>query len=131
MNFNIGNQSGGIVNNVAGNQYNTGGQQGNAVGVQSVRQAVDQLRTAAEGVAPDRHTAAYVREHLDAIDAELTQNEPDRSKVGRSLDNVAGLLLSAGAVATAGQALVAPVQTIATWVGSWGPQVAQLLARLC
>lgn len=129
MSFNIGSQSGGIVNNVAGSQYNTGGQQGNAVGIRTVRQAVEQLRTAAQDAAPDGSTAASVTEHLDAIDAELAQEEPDRPKVGRALDKVAALLLSAGAVAGAGQALVAPVQTIASWVGSWGPQVAQLLAH--
>lgn len=127
MSFNIVNQTAGVVNNVAGNQQIYGDQRGEAISTNAVFEAVQQLRQAAETAGLDAGTAAAVSAGLDKIEAEVQADEPDRSRVGTALEKVTRLLTSAGAVAAAGKALIGPIQTVATWVGSWGPAVAQLL----
>ena len=129
MSFNIGNQTGGVINNVAGNQYISGDQRGTAASAAVLREALEQLRAAVGNAGLDDKTSTAATAQLDEIDSTLTEQEPDRPKAGKALDKLAALLVSAGAVATAGQALAGPIQTIASWVGSWGPAVAQLLAN--
>ncbi|MBM6623215.1 hypothetical protein JTF08_16525 [Micrococcaceae bacterium RIT802] len=127
MNFNIGSQTGGVINNVSGNQRVSGGQHGQAVSTDATRHALRELRAAVLQAGLDDGRAAAVAAPLEDIDAELAKPEPDRSKVGRALDELTALLLSAGALASAGQALAGPIRAIASWVGSWGPSVAQLM----
>lgn len=128
MSFNIGNQTGGVINNVAGNQRISGGQHGTAVSTSSVREAVQALRAAVDDADLDEATTVALSGHLKDIETEVSAQEPDRSMVGATLDKVAGLLVSAGAVAAAGQSLTGPIRVVASWVGSWGPAVAQLIA---
>ncbi|WP_026552440.1 hypothetical protein [Arthrobacter sp. H20] len=128
MSFNIGNQTGGVINNVAGNQRVSGTQHGAAVSTSSVREAVQALRAAVDDADLDEATSVAVSGHLKDIETEVSAQDPDRSMVGTTLDQLAGLLMSAGAVATAGQSLIGPIRLVASWVGSLGPAVAQLLA---
>ena len=126
MSFNIGSQTGGVINNVTGNQRIDGGQRGKAVSINTVRQAVQQIRKGVDSatLAPD--TFAIISAALSEIESEVHAQEPNRSKVRESLDKIVGILASAGAIAAAGQALVGPIQSVALWVGSWGPAVAKL-----
>ncbi|GAA1865208.1 hypothetical protein GCM10009715_10480 [Paeniglutamicibacter psychrophenolicus] len=127
MSFNIGNQTAGVVNNVAGNQWIYGDQRGKAVGTGAVREAVRKLRGAVDDVALDDATSVAVSAGLVEIESELEAQEPERSRVRDALEKVTVLLTSAGAIAAAGQALVGPITSVASWVGSWGPAVAHLL----
>lgn len=127
MSFNISNQTGGVINNVAGNQQIYGDQRGQAIGPNTVREAVRKLRSAVDDAGLDPATSAAVSAGLGEIESEVQAREPDRSRVGEALEKVTGLLTSAGAIAVAGQALIGPIQAVATWVGSWGPAVAHLM----
>lgn len=127
MNFNIGQQTGGVINNVSGTQRITGGQHGEVIPVDTARNALLQLHRAVQHAGLDAEQSAAAATSLDVLDAELAKPDPDRSKAGQALDELTSWLLSAGALATAGQALVGPIRAIATWVGSWGPSVAQAL----
>lgn len=129
MSFNIGNQTGGVINNVAGDQHIAGDQRGNALSLASVRDAARELRDVLENLDCDPRAKVSALAESGGIETELQKPDPDRSRVGTALDKVAAVLLSAGAAATAGQSLIGPVQAISAWVGTWGPSVAQLLAR--
>ncbi len=58
MTFNIGNQSGGVINNVAGDQHITGGQHGTLVSTEDARRAVGELRRAVTAAGLGEATAA-------------------------------------------------------------------------
>jgi hypothetical protein len=127
MTFNIGNQSGGVINNIAGDQHITGGQQGVVVAPEAARQAVRDLIAAMDASSLNDATARKARSYVDEIDAELATADPDRPEVASRLERLTRLLMSAGALATAGSALVAPLQTLAGWLGTLGEPVLRLL----
>ena len=130
MTFNIGSQTGGVINNVTGDQQITGGQKGVAVAPEAARQAVRILRDALDSSPLDGATAQQARSHVEEIDTELTTPTSDRSRVAGSLERLTRLLLSAGALATAGAALVPPLQTLAGWLGTLGEPVLRMLPLL-
>jgi hypothetical protein len=70
MTFNIGSQTGGVINNVGRDQHITGGQQG-IVTTEAARQAVRDLMAGLSASALDEKTAQQARSHTDEIDAEL------------------------------------------------------------
>lgn len=57
MTFTIGNQTAGVINNVAGDQRVTGGQHGTVAGLESARQAAEELRRAVLQVPLEQATA--------------------------------------------------------------------------
>jgi hypothetical protein len=131
MTFHIGNQTAGVVNNVAGDQRITGGQQGILVSPGEARQAVQDLRGAMSTVSfDDEATAAAARKHLETIDAEVQAPQPDRSRVARALEPLTRLLVAAGSLATAGATLIAPLHTLASWLGDLGRPILALLPAL-
>lgn len=127
MTFNIGSQTGGVVNNVAGDQLIGGNQQGILVTSAQARQAVLDLRSALAAVPLDDHTASQARARVDEIDAEVKAAQPDRSKVAGSLERLTRTLVAAGSLTTAGGALLGPLQSLASWLGSLGEPILRLL----
>jgi hypothetical protein len=128
MTFHIGNQTAGVVNNVAGDQRITGGQQGILVSSGAVRQAVQDLRGAMSTVPfDDEATAAEASRYVDTIDAEVQAPEPDRSRVAGALEPLTRLLAAAGSLATAGATLIGPLHTLAGWLGALGEPILALL----
>ncbi|MBA3528170.1 MAG: hypothetical protein H0T91_02435 [Propionibacteriaceae bacterium] len=127
MTFNIGSQTGGVVNNVAGDQLIGGNQQGILVTSAQARQAVLDLRSALGAVPLDEHTASQARARVDEIDAEVKASQPDRSKVAGSLERLTRMLVAAGSLTTAGGALLGPLQSLASWLGSLGEPILRLL----
>lgn len=127
MTFNIGSQSGGIINNVAGDQHIAGGQRGRAVTAEAARRAVNDLRTVLAAAPLDEATAAEAQEQVEAIDAEVQRPQPDRPRVARSLESLTRVLAAAGSLATAGTALIGPLYTLAGWLGVLGEPVVRLL----
>jgi hypothetical protein len=130
MTFHIGSQTGGIINNVAGDQRVTGGQHGTAVATEAALRAVHELRDALGTAALDAKTATEARARVEEIDTELRTPQPDRSRVARCLERLTRLLAAAGSLATAGVALVGPLQTLAGWLGTLGEPILQLLPAL-
>lgn len=130
MTFNIGNQTGGVVNNVAGNQTVNGGQQGTAVSTGAAQEAAELLRTLVQTSVPgvgESETAELQRD-VDAIAGEMKKPEPDKAQVEGRLSKVTQVLKGAGALVGAGAALIAPITAIANWLGPIGASILGLLA---
>jgi hypothetical protein len=128
--FNIGSQTGGVINNVGRDQQITGGQQGIVVPTEAARQAVRDLIAGLNASPLDATTAQQARNNAEEIGAELGKDEPDRPRVANALERLTRLLTSAGSLATAGAALVGPLQTLASWLGELGGPVLQMLPLL-
>jgi hypothetical protein len=130
MTFNIGSQTGGIINNVAGDQRITGGQHGTVVTTEAAQRAVQELRDGLAATALDGPTATEARTRVDEIDTALRAPQPDRSRVAAALERLTRLLAAAGSLATAGVALIAPLHTLAGWLGTLGEPILRLLPAL-
>lgn len=115
MTFNIGSQSGGVINNVAGDQHISGGQYGNLVSTVEVRDAVRALRTAVER--SELAGNPWVRADVQALSNEVNSPEPDRSSIADLLARLTVGAKSLGALASTGMALAGPLRTIAQWLG--------------
>jgi len=126
MTFNIGSQTAGVVNNVAGDQHVSGGQHGTAVSTDTARRAVDALRAALAAARLDEHTAVAAQTHVSQIDEAMRAPEPDRHRVAAALDRLTAVLRSAGSLATAGAALVRPIHTLASWLGALGEPILRM-----
>ncbi|MGV1009720.1 MAG: hypothetical protein ACOYBY_14075 [Dermatophilaceae bacterium] len=129
MSFNIGSQNAGVVNNVAGDQRISGGQHGTVVTAEDALRTVGDLRAALAQVKLDPQTRPVAQMQVDEIESELHKRpEPDRARVAGTLERLARLLTAAGAVTTAGGALLGPLQALAGWVGTLGAPILALLA---
>jgi hypothetical protein len=126
MTFNIRNQSGGIVNNVAGDQHNYGGQPV-TVTIEAARQAVRELREGLTRVPLDPSVAARARDDVEALSAAVQAPRPEPSTVVGPLGRLTRLLSAAGSLTTAGTALVGPLRTLAGWLGALGEPILHLL----
>ncbi|MBP0448162.1 hypothetical protein J5Y04_01190 [Kitasatospora sp. RG8] len=128
MVFNIGNQQGGVINNVAGDQTVHGGQSGHlTVDGQDVRDLVGELRTAVEQAQLPPAVAPEVRAELDSLDAEVARPEPEREAVAGRLTRITRLLTSAGALVAAGTGLLGPLSALAGWLGALGQPILHAL----
>lgn len=123
MGFNIRNQTGGVFNNVEGNQIIHGSQHGHAPSIKDIRQAVADLRQSV-GVM-DLHGADYqlARKYLYDLDAEVGRAEPDRKNVADRLTKLTTIVTAAGNLA----GLAGPIRTIVDWLGSLGQPIVKLL----
>ncbi|MFI0508466.1 hypothetical protein ACH3Y9_04535 [Streptomyces sp. WSLK1-5] len=129
MAFNIGNQQGGVVNNVAGNQTVHGGQSAEfTAGGQEVRGLVRDLRASIEQTPLPPAIEPEIRAELDSLDHEVARPEPDREAVAGRLGRITRLLSSAGALATAGTALIGPLGALAGWLGALGQPILRAIA---
>lgn len=126
MTFNIGSQSGGVFNNVAGNQNIYGGQQAYVAAEQSLQE----LRAALA-----RHTlppglAAAANADIDEIEqAVRAGTDPDRGRAARALERLTRLLSGAGSLAAAGASMIEPLRALATWLGPVAERVVTMLPR--
>jgi len=128
MSIRIKNQHAGVINNIDGDQVIYGGQYGTVVTSQDARRAVHDLRHALAGAALDDVTAAEARARVAEIDAEMHAPEPDKERAAGPLKRLVKLLADAGSLATAGAALIGPLQTLAGWLGAHGAAIIGLLA---
>jgi hypothetical protein len=115
MTFNIGSQSGGVINNVAGDQHNAGAQHGTLVTTAEVCDAAAALRAAVEQTELRRDPAVVADVH--ALQAEVNSPAPDRRVVADRLHRITSAAKSLGALMSAGVALAGPLRTIAAWLG--------------
>jgi hypothetical protein len=127
--FNIGSQSAGNINNVGRDQHVHGDQRGVVLTLDDARSAARQLRRALDVADLDAHTAAAGRRSVDELETELASESPNPGKIAPALRRLTESLAAAGALAAAATGLSAPITTIATWLGSLGAPVLQLLHR--
>jgi hypothetical protein len=128
MTFNIASQSGGIINNVQGDQRITGGQHGNLVTASEARDAMHSLRGALAAAALDQTSKVQAHNEIATMDAAMDIVPPDRSRFADALGRLTQLLATAGSLATAGGALIGSLQTLAAWLGDMGQPILHLLA---
>ena len=131
MSFNIGSQTGGVINNVAGDQYVSGRQSGVAVSLSDAQTAAQALQTAL-ATADLSELGADQRTQLttdaDAIVAEVHASDPPQESIRDRLARITSILRDAGALAGAAAAIVGPVTALAQWLGPLGASVLALLA---
>jgi len=130
MTFNIGNQSGGVINNVAGDQHITGQQYGALVTTEDARRALGDLRNGVTTAGLGADTAADAHAQVAEMDAELRAERPDKSRFARVLERLTRLLAAAGSLATSGTALLGPLHALAGWLGALGGPILALLPAL-
>jgi hypothetical protein len=128
MSIHIKNQHGVVINNVDGDQMVYGGQHATVVTSEDARRAVHDLRNALAGAALDDATAAAARARLAEIDAAVHAPEPDKHRAAGPFKRLVKLLADAGSLATAGAALIGPLQTLASWLGAHAAAILSLLA---
>ena len=126
MGFNINNQTGGIINNVEGNQYIRGDQHSQKVQSGDVRRAVQELERAAASMGLEDNQLAAMSKHLETIKAEVNRSNPEPEKVVDPLKKFTEIASAAGALA----GLAAPIQTLIAWLGSLGQPLARIVAGL-
>jgi hypothetical protein len=130
MTFNIGSQSGGVINNVAGDQHITGQQHGTLVTTEDARRALGELRHAVGTAGLGEATAADAHADVAEMDAALQAEQPDRPRFARVLERLTRLLAAAGSLASSGAALIGPLHALAGWLGALGGPILSLLPAL-
>jgi hypothetical protein len=129
VSFNIGQQNGGVINNVAGDQTIYGGQTGTIVSVQEALAAVGQVRRELDGCALAPDTRAAATRELHGMEQDLRQPSPDKATIGESLTRLTKLLVTTGALATGTTSLLSALSGLATWLGHFGTTALRLLSR--
>jgi hypothetical protein len=117
-----------FTNNVNGPNYGQLNQAGRDLEVVNddalhALHSVGRLRSALD-LAPLTSTdKRLVERELDLVDRELRSPRPDRSDVAQRMSRVAEILKSAGALASAGAALLGPLGAIAGFLGPVGAAI--------
>jgi hypothetical protein len=130
MTFNIGSQSGGVVNNVAGDQHITGQQYGTLVTTEDARRALGELGHGVTAAGLGEATAADAHAHVAEMDATLQAGQPDKPRFARALERLTRLLAAAGSLASGSAALLGPLHALAGWLGALGGPILALLPAL-
>ena len=127
MVFNIGHQSGGLVNNVTGNQYVSGGQHGIA-SVAEARSAAAALRAVIDRMELPGPIRDRAHAEVSDVERELGVEQPAPTQVATRLERLTSTLSRAGALAAAGAALTGPLTAIARWLGDAGTPLLRALS---
>lgn len=126
MGFNINNQTGGVVNNVEGNQYIRGDQRSGMVQSGDVREAVQELERGVTSLVLRDSQLAAISVHLKEIEAEISRRHPEPEKVVDPLRKITEIASAAGALA----GLVGPIQNLVAWLGPLGQPIAKMLSGM-
>lgn len=133
MSQHIGSQQGGVFYN-AGRDQHIRGNHTATVGTTGVTpdvlRAAKDLRAALESAELPPALLARAQEEMAAVENELSGEETDPPRVAGALQRLTGVLLAAGPLATAASSLVAPLETLASWLGPAGRALLQLLPML-
>lgn len=130
MTFNISSQSGGVINNVGGDQYVTGHQHGTLVTTGDALQALGELRHAVAAAGLAGPTAAGARAEVAEMDDALRTGHPDKPRFAGALERLTRLLAAAGSLASGGAALIGPLHVLAGWLGAIGAPILAMLPAL-
>lgn len=128
MTFNIGNQHGGIINNVGRDQTIHGDQRGEMVlDVAQGRALLAELRREVQAARLPAGDRASALGDIEACDRALDDRDPDPHSIGDRLGAVARVVVAAGAVASAGTGIGAALGALAAWLGPVGDAVRRML----
>ncbi len=127
MEIHVKNQTAGVINYVEGTQVVNGGLHGSVVTDDAARQALSELRQALSSIPLDRPRAAEARAQVDELDRAVRAPQPDKQRAASALKRLTDLLIGAGSLATAGAALIGPLQTLAVWLGTHGAAILSML----
>ena len=130
MNLNIGNQQAGVINNAGRDQHIYGAQTGNLIVSPEVLRAVSELSIALDAAGLPTDLANQAKREVNSLKEELQASSPDKPRLAGALQRLTGLLVAAGPLATAASSFVAPIQTLATWLGTVGAHVLRMLPAL-
>lgn len=133
MTFNIGSQTGGVVNNVVGDQYVSGTQAGigqTAVGLTEARAAMSQLRSLLASVALPRPLTEQIQAELGEAENELSRTDPDRLLIAKKLKRVIEAGAVTQAVIGASQQIAGALRLVVQWLGPAGAHLVALLPAL-
>ena len=122
--FNIGSQQAGAIYQAAGDQTIHDG--GGTLSVDALDAAAD-LRTALAATSMRESSRQQAEEALAAVESELQGPAPDKRAVADGVERVVEALDRAGALARAGEALAAPLRSIASFAGVAGAAALRLL----
>jgi hypothetical protein len=128
MEIHVKNQTAGIINYVEGKQVVNDGLHGSVVTDNEARQAVLELQQALSSTRLDGPRAAEARAKVADLDVAVHAPQPDKRRAADTLKRLTDLLAGAGSLATAGAALMGPLQTLATWLGIHGAAILSMLA---
>jgi hypothetical protein len=123
MVFNINNQHAAQINMAGRDQYTTGP----VVGLGDAVAAARALRAALDRTALPPGVHEQVREDAAAVERDLAGGAPDPGQAARRLERVTKALSRYGALASAGAALVGPLDTLGRWLGPAGTALLALL----
>ena len=126
MGFNINNQTGGVVNNVEGNQYIRGDQRSGTVQSGDVRAAVQELERGVTSLGLTDSQLAAISVHLKDIEDEASRRHPEPEKVVDPLKKITEIASAAGALA----GLAGPIQNLVAWLGPLGQPIAKMLSGM-
>ena len=126
--FNIGSQNAASINNIGGDQTNYGPQHATAnFTVDYLQRELSTLRQQLQAVDLPPQGKADAERALAAAEAEVVKPSPDKGEVARHLESFTQILAKAGALASAGTALIQPLQQLAAWLGPVGQTLLHLL----
>lgn len=124
MTFHIGSQDAHVINNVARDQWNEV-----ALTDDDAREQIRQLRRALEGAGLPPALSQDARGHLDQAEVEIRRGPDSKPAASQRLKELTEVLGSAGALATAGGALLGPLGALAGWLGGLGKPIYDILNR--
>jgi hypothetical protein len=104
-----------------------GGQQYVAASVDAVREDLAKLRQVLSTIDIDPKSQRWVEDLVTEATEELDQPQPDAPTVARPIERLTRILKDAGAFASAGAALIDPLQRIASWLGASGRVILDII----
>jgi hypothetical protein len=84
---------------------------------------ITELRRALAELQLTRGQHNQVEGDVAAIEEAAKNSDPDKKAVGGRLESLTDFLASAGALASAGQALTGPLSRLAEWLGPYGQAI--------
>lgn len=124
MTFHIGSQDAHVINNVARDQWNQV-----VTSDDEARSQLRQLRASLEGSGLPPALCRQGRAYLDQAEAEVGRGPESKPAVADRLKQLTQVLASAGALATAGGALLGPLGALAGWLGGVGKPILDIINR--
>ena len=122
----VNSQNAGVIIN-GENMTINGNVSGTLAADENARQAARALQSALATSALDRPTRTRAGDQAAEIDAAMRAPQPDKSRIAGLLNQLTRLLAGAGALATASAALIGPLHTLVTWLGTLGEPILHLL----
>jgi hypothetical protein len=118
MTFNVHNPRAETINMVAGDQTSISGPGAQVVLIEDARRELDHVRQQLYQLDLHPRASAAAEQEIDSMGEELASSRPNKPALARRLRRLTTLLQDAGALAATGQALMAPLQSLAHWLGT-------------